>query len=350
MTVRSVSATAPLLGLISTVALTVAIWMTLGVHSALPISAQSVPVELTMTVEKFDKTESEDIYVGDPFIITLSATYPPDHFVIFPQVPSQWGDEFEVRSQSSQPTTQNEDGTNTSSIQIEAVLFSTGDIPTPELSVAIRKPDGEIINRPVKPIDVVVASFLPEGDDNELKDIKPQAELPVPLDPLSALRDREGLAILAVLGGVGLAALAVYLLGLMRAPVYPELSTPAETAIAELDRIAALPLESDPDFKERFTLVSDCLRNYLWGQFSVPAPELTTRQTVRSIVSSDIAYSEGKALRQILEECDLVKFARLLPDADDAHRIIERSREFILRTGAVPGPEDEPVTVGAEPA
>ena len=103
-----------------------------------------------------------------------------------PRCPPRWGDEFEVRSQSSQPTRRNEDGAVTSSIQIEAVLFSTGDIPTPELSVAIRKPDGEIINRPVKPIDVAVARFLPEGDDNDLKDIKPQAELPVPLDPLSA--------------------------------------------------------------------------------------------------------------------------------------------------------------------
>ncbi len=349
MNVRAAT-TAPLLGLISTLAFTVAFWIALGVHSALPISAQSAPVELNMTVEKVDKAESEDIYIGDPFIITLSATYPPDHFVIFPQVPSRWGDDFEVRSQSSQPTTQNEDGTNTSSIQIEAVLFSTGDIPTPELSVAIRKPDGEIVNRPVKPIDVVVARFLPEGDESELKDIKPQAELPVPLDPLSALRDREGLAMLAVLGGVALAALAVYLWGLMRAPVYPDLSTPAETAIAELDRIAALPLETDADFKEHYTLVSDCLRNYLWGQFSVPAPELTTRQTVRGIESSDIVDLERNALRQILEECDLVKFARFLPDADDAHRVIERSKDFIRATGAVSTPGQEPVAVGAEPA
>lgn len=350
MTVRSVKATAPLLGLISTVAFTIAIWIVLGVRGALPISAQSAPVELSMTVEKVDKAESEDIYVGDPFIITLSATYPPDHFVIFPQVPSQWGDEFEVRSQSSQPTTQNEDGTNTSSIQIEAVLFSTGDIPTPELSVAIHKPDGEIINRPVKPIDVAVARFLPEGDGNELKDIKPQAELPVPLDPLSALRDREGLAILAVLGGVGLAALAVYLWGFMRAPVYPDLSTPAETAIAELDRIAALPLESDSDFKERYTLVSDCLRNYLWGQFSFPALELTTRQIMRSIESSDVSTSERDNLARILDECDLVKFARFLPDEDDAIGIIERSKDFIRATGAVSTPEQEPVAVGAETA
>ena len=347
MTVRSVPFTTPLRGPISTAAFTVAIWITLGFFSAIPISAQSTPVQLSMTVEKADKAESEDINVGDPFVITLSATYPPDHFVIFPQVPDQWGDEFEVRSQSSRPATQNDDGTITSSIQIEAVLFSTGQIPTPELSVAIRKPDGEIINRPVNPIDVIVSRVLPEDSESDLIDIKPQAEFPVPPDPLGLLRDREGLAALAVLAGVGLAALAVYLWGRMRAPIYPDLSTPAETALAELDRIAALPLVSDADFKDRYTLVSDCLRNYLWEQFSVPAPELTTRQTTKSMETTEIADSESTALRHILEECDLVKFARFLPDAEDARRVIERSREYIRYTGAVSTPEAEPVAVGA---
>ena len=350
MTVGPVSASAPLLGPISTAALIVAVCIALGVSSALPVSAQSAPVQLSMIVEKADKSESEDINVGDLFVITLFATYPPDHFVIFPQVPDRWGEEFEVRSQSSQPATQNDDGTVTSSVQIEAVLFSTGQIPTPELSVAIRKPDGEIINRPVNPIDVTVSRVLPEDSDSELIDIKPQAELPVPPDPLGALRDREGSAVLAVFVGMGLAALAVYLWSLMRAPAYPDLSTPAETALAELDRIAALPLVSGPDFKDRYTLVSDCLRNYLWGQFSVPAPELTTHQTMRSIETKDTAESESNVLRHVLEECDLVKFARFLPDAKDASRVIERSRDYIRRTGAVETPENESVAVGAEPA
>ena len=347
MIVRAVAPRFSRLGSLPTAVFTLAIWLMLSNHNALPISAQSAPVELSMTVEK---TESEDIYVGDPFNITLSATYPPDHFVIFPQVPTQWGGEFEVRNQSSQPTTQNEDGTITSSIQIEAVLFSTGDIPTPELSVAIRKPDGEIINRPVRPIDVTVAKLLPEGNDRELRDIKPQAELPVPLDLLSVFRDRNGLITLTSVVGIGLAALAVYLWSSMRSPAYPPLSTPAETALSELDRIAALPLESDSDFKERYTLVSGCLRNYLWSQFGVPAPELTTQQTMRSIESSDIRTSERDNLTLILDECDLVKFARFLPDADDAGRIIERSREFVHQTGAVSAPEQGPVAIGAEPA
>lgn len=311
-------------------------------YGALPISAQSSQVELEMNVEP------ETIHVGDPFTITLSATYPHDHFVIFPQVEPNWG-EFEVRGQTSAPTLDNGDGTLTSSIQIEATLFSIGEIPTPELSVAIRKPDGEVINRPVSPIYVSVASVLPD-DDQDLKDIKPQAELPVPLDPISAIQERDNVVIAALAGGIALAALAIYLWSRMQAPAHLVPGSPAEIALRELDRIASSGLDSDTDFKERYTLVSDCLRSYLWGQFDIPAPELTTHQTVRSIESSEVSPSQTDDLTRMLDECDLVKFARFLPDEEDANRVIERARDFVRETDTDPAAEQDSVTVGAETA
>ena len=348
MTERVAIPSPAVLGSLLAVGFTFAIWLALSIHGALPVSAQSAPVELRMRVEKMDKVESENIYVGDPFTITLSATYPPDHFVIFPQVPSEWGD-FEVRNQTSVPTTENEDGTLTSSIQIEAVLFSTGDIPTPELSVAIRKPDGEVIYRPVKPIDVVIEKSLAD-DENELRDIKPQAELAVPPDPLSVVKDNPRLAMLTAAGGIGLAALVILLWRRRQFSAIPVLGTPAEIALRELDRIASMALESDSDSKERYTLVSDCIRNYLSSEFGVPALELTTRQTLRYLDSSDFSASDSDNLTQTLEECDLVKFARFLPDEEDAYRIIESSREFVRETGIVPDIDSNPVAMGAESA
>ena len=348
MTGRVAIPSAGVRGSLLTVGFTLTIWLALASLGVLPVWAQSAPVELRMKVEKVDKVESEDINVGDPFTITLSATYPPDHFVIFPQVPSEWG-EFEVRNQTSVPTEQNEDGTVTSSIQIEAVLFDTGDIPTPELSVAIRKPDGEVIYRPVKPIDVTIGESLGD-DDNELKDIKPQAKLTVPLDPLSVARDNPRLAMLTLAGGIGLSALVILLWRRRQFSAIPVPGTPAEIALRELDRIASIPLVSDSDFKERYTLVSDCVRHYLWSQFGLPAPELTTRQTLRNLDSPQFSDTQTDEIAALLEECDLVKFARFLPGDEDANRIIERSREFVRDTGIVPDPVSDPVVVGAESA
>lgn len=333
--------------LIATVFTAMVAWLTLSILGALPVSAQSTQVGLRMTVEP------DTIYIGDPFTITLTATYPQDYFVVFSRVDPEWrspNDEnspvFEVRNQTSLPTVENGDGTLTSSIQIEAVLFTTGDIPTPELSVAIRNPDGDIINRPVRPIEVSITP-LELGEDEELKDIEPQAVLPVPPDPISFVQQRSRLIIFAGLGALGLAMLALYLWQRRLSSDRPDPSLPAEVALRELDRIASMPLESEPDFKERYTLVSDCLRNYLLSRYYVPAPELTTRQTLEELELSGRLDSAISSLEGILEESDLVKFARFIPNRDDAISIIERSRDFVRTTGVVPANESSVVATGA---
>ena len=323
-----------------------AAWLAFSMLGTLPISAQSDQVGLRMTVEP------DTIYIGDPFTITLTATYPQDHFVVFPRVDPEWSnlnDEsapvFEVRNQVSLPTVENGDGTRTSSIQIEAVLFTTGDIPTPELSVAIRKPDGEIINRPVRPIEVSVTP-LELGEGEELKDIEPQAVLPVPPDPISFVQERSRFVILTAFGALGLAILALYFWQRRLSAGRTVPSAPAEVALRELDRIAAMQLESESDFKERYTLVSDCLRSYLLSRFYVPAPELTTRQILEEFELSGRLDSAISPLEGILEESDLVKFARFLPTRDDAVSIVERSRDFVRATGVIP--TNDPSVVAAE--
>ena len=329
---------------------TVAAWLTFSMLGALPISAQSTQVELRMAVEP------ETIYIGDPFTITLTATYPQDHFVVFPKVDPKWSnlnDEsapvFEVRNQVSLPTVENGDGTLSSSIRIEAVLFTTGDIPTPELSVAIRRPGGEIVNRPVRPIEVSVTP-LELGEDEELKDIESQAVLPVPPDPISFVQERSRLVILTAFGALGLAVLALYFWQRRLATGRTHPSAPAEVALRELDRISSMPLDSESDFKERYTLVSDCLRDYLLSRFYVPAPELTTRQTLEELGLSGRLDWAISPLEGILNESDLVKFARFLPTRDDAVSIIERSRDFVRTTGVVPADEPSVIATGAETA
>ena len=332
--VRSASLRISLVG-----ALTLAVW----ICAASTALAQSDPVQLWL------KVEPETIYIGDPFTITLSATYPSDYFVVFPQVPTQWG-EFEVEGQTSTPITDNGDGALTSSIQIRATLFLTGEIPTPELSVAIRRPDGSIINRPARPIDVKVDKIA--ADDEEVIDIKPQAELDVPLDPLSFLDSQGGRrTILASLAAaIALAVAAWFVWRKFLFPPQTILSTPAEIAIRELDRIESMPLQTKTDFKDRYTLVSDCLRTYLMGQFEAPAPELTTRQTMQNLKSSDLSSSTTGDLASALEECDLVKFARFIPEEEDAIKIVERARAFVHETGVGPDDEQDSATVGAQTA
>ena len=281
-------------------------------------SAQALPVGVGLTVEP------DSVTVGDPFTITLSASHSPEYHVMFPRVPSDWG-EFEIRSQRPLPTVDNGDGTFTSSTVIEAVLFKPGKHATPSLSVSVRRPDGTVIYRPARPIDVTVVSVL-TTDDTVKRDIRPQADIPVPAVWPWAAGGAATLGLLAVAGG--------YLwrrrsMGDDTLPPQPQIP-PAEVALAELDRIEALNLPSQDRSEEHYILVSACLRRYIEGRFGIPAFDLTTRQ-IKDMMST--RRSRGVDLRgfgHVFDESDLVKFARFLPGQDDAITVIQQSRDLIL--------------------
>ena len=146
------------------VVLFVSVALSLYGLGATPALAQMTPVGVGLTIDKTSVT------VGGVFTLTLSANHPEGYHVAFPDVPAQWG-EFEVREATPLPAVVEPDGTVTSAIEIRATLFEPGIHTTPALSVAVRRPDGSIINRPARPIEVEVESVLSEGA-NELRDIK----------------------------------------------------------------------------------------------------------------------------------------------------------------------------------
>ena len=291
-------------------------------------SAQSTLVGVGVTVEP------EFITVGDVFSIRVSANHPPDHHVVFPDIPANWGD-FEVRKVVPIGATANDDGTLTSSILIEVTAFEPGTHPTPALSVAVRRPDGGMINRSARRVEVEVQSVL-AGPDEVLRDIKPQAKIAVPL--VAALVDRADRVTAIVAGAL---AAAVLVGGLVwwrfaRRPDSEGLSA-TEIALRELDLIARLDLPSRGLFKEHYDRVTSCLRDFLWGRFKLPARELTTGQTVAELDGAGFPGAEMRDLAGILEEADLVKFARLRPDPQEAREIVPASQEVVTGLGPESG-------------
>ncbi len=285
-------------------------------------SAQALPVGVGLTVEP------DSVTVGDPFTITLSASHSPEYHVMFPRVPSDWG-EFEIRSQRPLPTVDNGDGTLRSSTAIEAILFKPGTHATPSLSVSVRRPDGTVIYRPARPIDVTVVSVL-TPDDTEKRGIRPQADIPVPAVWPWAAGGAAALGLLAVAGG--------YLwrrkfMGDANLPPQPQ-TLPAEVALAELDRIEALNLPAQGRFEEHYILVSNCLRQYIQRRFAIPALDLTTWQIKDMLTTRRSRGVDLRGFGHVLDESDLVKFARFLPVQDEAMAVIPQSRDLILRVRA----------------
>ena len=294
-----------------------------GVGAA-PALAQMTPVGVGLTIDKTSVT------VGDVFTLTLSANHPAGYHVAFPDVPAQWGG-FEVRDVTPLPAVVEADGAVTSAIEIRAALFEPGVHSTPALSVAVRRPDGSVIHRPARPIEIEVESVLSEGA-NELRDIRPQADVPFPIAwPWT------------VGGAAALAALTLLAVRFWRRRIATRASaaasaplTPLEAALAELDRLERLDLPGESRYNEHYTMLADCLREYLFGQFRIPAPELTTAQTVSVLSRRPVSSANVDDFEGVLEEADLVKFARLAPNAGEARNAVSTARRVVAELTATP--------------
>jgi hypothetical protein len=107
---------------------------------------------------------------------------------------------------------------------------------------------------------------------------------------------------------------------------------PEVIALAELDRIAALGLPARGDYKQHYTLVVDALRHYLEARYSIEAMDRTTWELMHDLEYRRVSVG---GLEPLLNEADLVKFAKFAPTTESAGQAINRAREMVIHTTPV---------------
>ena len=270
--------------------------------------------------------------VGDPIELTLSVTHPADSHAIMPELAGEWGP-FLVNNQSAPVTQANGDGTESTSQVIDARLFAPGSFTTPPVVIGLTDSAGQISEVLAQPLTVDITSVLVEGD-SELRDIKPQAEMPyvnILLWVLAAL-------IMALL--VGVVLLIVRHLRARRALAAMDNRLPHEVALDEFDRIEDLQLPDAGLFKEHYTLVSDTLRIYMEKRVNVPMMERTTAEIQEGLKQTNLEPSISGHLLSILDVSDLVKFSKFSPEAASAYGIVTSARQIVQATIPVVEEED----------
>ncbi len=141
-------------------------------------------------------------------------------------------------------------------------------------------------------------------------------------------------------GGIALAVLAAiaaviwWIRRKRRAVVEtPAVVLPPElVALAELDRIAALNLPSRGDYKQHYTLVVDTVRRYVEARYGVEAMDRTTYELVNDLERRRVSVD---GLEPLLNQADLVKFAKFTPTPESAAVTVNQARELVMRTTPV---------------
>jgi hypothetical protein len=283
-------------------------------------------IKATLTVE------GDGFNVGDPVQLTLAVTHPAEHYVILPELESEWGDLI-VHSQSPATTVNNDDGTKTTTQVIDVRLFAPGTYATPPLAITVSDGAGGLSEVLVTPIDVTISSVLVEGD-NELRDIKPQAELPFTNVMLILVG---GFLVVMAIGG---AALVWWRRRRTRMALTVDNRAPHEVALDELVRIAELRLPDQGRFKKHYTLTADCIRTYVERTYHVPVLERTTAEVQASLKQTTVEYDVARQFISFLNESDMVKFSKFAPDIPTAYRLLAAGIEIVELTKPVPTPSE----------
>jgi hypothetical protein len=182
------------------------------------------------------------------------------------------------------------------------------------------------------------------ASDSAFVDIVPL--LPVGSPPLKDIRGLErtpGPSPLPILLGLGLilGSFLIYLRQRRKRPVSivaqlevlprVEVTPPSsyEMAMAELERIARENWPAQGQAARHYAAVADTLREYLERAEALPARERTSAEVLWSLPPHLTEDGLRERFRDILEEADLVKFARWRPDLSAADRFLEQSRALL---------------------
>src|SRR5206468_8954280 len=186
-------------------------------------------------------------------------------------------DEFEVLEAFPPQVTRIANSRTRYTFRYRVTAFRVGDLVFPQIHVAYQGPGGVPGVVPTAEIQIVVTSVIRPGEAaDDIKPAKPQLRLP------TATPQVPQLAIQIALAVVVLAMLALIIWQTRRASgrrrdadMDEVLLTPAQRAMAELNRVASLGLPERGKYAEHYALLSKALRAYVGDRFGLSANERT---------------------------------------------------------------------------
>lgn len=287
----------------------------------------SLPVQ-AQTVREYAAVDSLTVGESFSFVITLNKDQPYDE-VIFPDS-ADFSSPFEIRNLQQFRVTSFKD-----SLVYQLQFFGTDNATIPRLPVRlISGSDTSTVY--TTPVPVYFKTVLQSENEN-LRPLKPIFDFAAAWWPY--------FVILLLLAAAGWYLYRWY--GQKGEEPEPEprpefsptpFIDPLETLASSLHQLRSYTFSSQEDYKQFYIQLGDAIRLYFERLYRIPALESTSREIIYELNRRMLDEDLINHTRRVLNEADMVKFARFTPTEEQAHDALNKADAFLKRARQVDRP------------
>lgn len=288
-----------------------------------PLSGQ------TQNLKEFSTVDS--LQVGDTFdfSITLNKNREYDE-IVFPDSTHLSGT-FEIRSRKQFKLSEYKD-----SVYYELQFFGTVDTLIPKLPVQLIN-EKDTTTLYTRPVPVGFSSIL-AGTDESLRPLKPIFEFARAWWPYLL-----GLLIIAIAAYYGYQYYLRWQDQQQEEKERPTFTpTPFQNPLKEfrksIKKLENADLSTQEDYKAFYSDLGDAIRQYYESLYNLPALESTSGELLNMLRHGSIDQNLIDDTRAVLQEADMVKFAKFNPTPKQAERALQKAYNFLDRAQQIDGP------------
>ncbi len=267
--------------------------------------------------------------IGDQQHLTFKAKVDPGVRIVFPRLQDTVVHGLEIISGPVRDSVKEKDGRWLLEEKYVVTAFDTGVYVVPPQPITIESQEYNNIVR-TDPVGLVVNTFQVDPQKGNYDIVMPYAAPWTFAEILPYL--------LWVL--LGIALILIFWLYWDRRRKNKPLFTPKKEeippyvmAIRSLDEIKGNKLWQTGKEKEYYTRLTDTVRQYLDGEFAIPAMEQTSSETMQALVNcKEVEAKERERIAEMLTTADYVKFAKFTPLQDENSRYLDAAYEFVNNT------------------
>jgi hypothetical protein len=275
------------------------------------------------------RADKSTMTIAETLLLELEATVEPGYELQMPKVDKVL-ESFGLVDWDNLGDKLDENGNVVSTYQYRLEPFLSGTHSIPAFTFEFRdvnNPEENKYELTTEPIDIEVTSLLDDQRaELKIEDIEDVVEIP----RAPSFWWVWALGVIAAAAGAG----TWLWLRRKRVKELVRIFKPAhELAYERLRILVKEDLVGAGRIKEFYERISDVLRHYIEHRFSLRAPERTTEEFLYELANTNVLpESDKENLAQFLKHCDLVKFARHEPTAEQIQETFDLVRAFIEKT------------------